>query len=194
MSPAINDATGISDANQEPQENSENTGDNTEYVKLCPECGKRNKGVAKICKYCRFSLKEVRAQHLPKDISSAQHECRICSSNSPSGITIPQIKFLSPDGQELYKLSETSPIFKIGREQVLSPYLRNFDYVSRCHAEISLKQTTVTIRDLNSTNGTFVNDCRLEQGREIILNNGDKVSLGGFWGIENIGCFVVEIS
>ena len=49
--------------------------------------------------------------------------------------------------------------------------------VSRHHCEISVDDGGVTLRDLGSSNGTFVNKQRIQQGT---VNAGDLISLGGF--------------
>lgn len=48
--------------------------------------------------------------------------------------------------------------------------------VSRHHAQLRYKSRRFWITDLNSTNGTFVNDARIN---ETALRDGDVVSLGG---------------
>src|SRR6476620_11528042 len=65
--------------------------------------------------------------------------------------------------------------FLIGREQ--DCHLRpNSDLVSRHHCVFTVDDFTVRLRDLGSTNGTFVNDERL-QG-QVVLKAGDRVSVG----------------
>lgn len=49
--------------------------------------------------------------------------------------------------------------------------------VSRHHCEISVDDAAVTLRDLGSSNGTFVNRQRIQQ---TTVNAGDIISLGGF--------------
>jgi len=51
--------------------------------------------------------------------------------------------------------------------------------VSRKHAEISLENNTLTVKDLGSTNGTFVNGEKLEPHLPRQLRHGDKVEFGG---------------
>lgn len=48
--------------------------------------------------------------------------------------------------------------------------------VSSSHAEITVRNGTVFLRDLGSTNGTFLNGARI--GTERTLNAGDKIKLG----------------
>jgi predicted component of type VI protein secretion system len=65
--------------------------------------------------------------------------------------------------------------FLIGREQ--DCHLRpNSDLVSRHHCVFTVDDYTVRLRDLGSTNGTFVNGERI-QG-QVVLKPGDEVSVG----------------
>jgi CheY-like chemotaxis protein len=50
--------------------------------------------------------------------------------------------------------------------------------VSRRHALITVKNNRLFLRDLNSTNGTFVNGTPCGAGQEIRLRHGDEVQLG----------------
>ena len=69
----------------------------------------------------------------------------------------------------------TSGRFLIGREE--DCHLRpGNDLVSRHHCVFKMDEYTVRIRDLGSTNGTFVNGERLRG--EIMLNTGDQVKVG----------------
>ncbi len=65
--------------------------------------------------------------------------------------------------------------FLIGREQ--DCHLRpNSDSVSRHHCVITVDDFTVHVRDLGSSNGTFLNNVRLVGLRE--ANNGDRLRIG----------------
>ncbi len=50
------------------------------------------------------------------------------------------------------------------------------DNVSRQHAKIKLHNSKVTIEDLQSTNGTFINTKRLKE--EVVLKEGDLILIG----------------
>src|SRR3990172_4146736 len=65
--------------------------------------------------------------------------------------------------------------FLIGREQdcQLRP---NSELVSRHHCVFNVDDFTVRLRDLGSTNGTFVNDNRVRG--EMTLKAGDRVRVG----------------
>ncbi|MCA8997122.1 MAG: FHA domain-containing protein [Planctomycetaceae bacterium] len=65
--------------------------------------------------------------------------------------------------------------FLVGREEDcdLRP---NSDLVSRHHCVFTVDEFSVRLRDLGSTNGTFVNGERVRGG--VMLKEGDKVSIG----------------
>ncbi|KAI0463799.1 hypothetical protein LJB42_002805 [Komagataella kurtzmanii] len=50
--------------------------------------------------------------------------------------------------------------------------------LSRSHASLFVKEGKLYVRDLKSSNGTFINDVRLEHKKEYLLNVGDELTLG----------------
>lgn len=56
--------------------------------------------------------------------------------------------------------------------------LPNADIVSRLHAEIQVEESTYYIIDVESANGTFLNNVKLEPKQRYPLNIGDKIDLG----------------
>lgn len=52
------------------------------------------------------------------------------------------------------------------------------DIVSRIHAEIQVEESTYYIVDAGSSNGTFLNNSKLEPKQRYPLNLGDKINLG----------------
>ena len=65
--------------------------------------------------------------------------------------------------------------FLVGREE--DCHLRpNSDLVSRHHCVFTVDEFTVRLRDLGSTNGTFVNGERIRGA--VVLNQGDRVVIG----------------
>ncbi len=60
----------------------------------------------------------------------------------------------------------------------LTPY-RAYEYgVSRLHAVLKKKKEKVTLMDLNSSNGTYVDGLRLDPELEVSLSHGCIISLG----------------
>jgi pSer/pThr/pTyr-binding forkhead associated (FHA) protein len=73
------------------------------------------------------------------------------------------------------KIAISSPKFLIGRGEEC--HLRpQSSLVSRKHCVILVEEGSAAIEDLGSTNGTFVNDEKLEQRRE--LKSGDRIRVG----------------
>lgn len=65
----------------------------------------------------------------------------------------------------------------VGRHQDADILLQSAD-ISRRHAALLLKDQQLWVQDLNSSNGTFVNDTRIEQ--EVQLEDGDMLQFASF--------------
>lgn len=86
-----------------------------------------------------------------------------------------QLEVLSgPLDGHIFQFNSTSDI---GREGKLKVAVDRF--ISRRHAIVEISGVTVTLEDLESTNGTFVDDQRVE-GR-IELKNGKTFRIGRTW-------------
>ncbi|MGN0621775.1 MAG: FHA domain-containing protein [Porcipelethomonas sp.] len=77
---------------------------------------------------------------------------------------------------------ETKPVtgtqFIIGKDSKQANYIiTNNGSVSRTHCRITCANGTFSVCDLNSTNGTFLNDIRLSPRQETPLNSGDKLKV-----------------
>lgn len=68
--------------------------------------------------------------------------------------------------------------FMIGKERAKVNYcVTDNTSVSRTHAVITHRGTMAYIKDMNATNGTFVNGVRLSAGQESPLNPNDRITL-----------------
>lgn len=69
------------------------------------------------------------------------------------------------------------PSFVIGRDKgcQLRPAS---DMVSKQHCRFEITKVGVTLADLDSTNGTFVNGKRLQPHQRGVLSNGDEIKVG----------------
>lgn len=65
----------------------------------------------------------------------------------------------------------------VGRHQDADILLQSAD-ISRRHAALLLKDQQLWVQDLNSSNGTFINDARIEQETE--LHDGDILQFASF--------------
>lgn len=98
------------------------------------------------------------------------------------------MRLISPEQPEECLKILNVPLYpdtlKIGRQN--TPKTSNkitdgfFDsrVLSRNHAELFIKDTQLYIRDLKSSNGTFINDAKLEPYKDYKLSLGDKIDLG----------------
>lgn len=69
-------------------------------------------------------------------------------------------------------------VFTIGKERKKVDYcISDNSSVSRTHAEIVAKNGTFYLIDQKSTNGTYLNDVRLNPLQEMELKNGDKIRI-----------------
>jgi len=81
-------------------------------------------------------------------------------------------KLIAQDGTE-YRI--TSPVTTIGREDC-DIVLPDDDLISRRHAKIEQQGDELTLVDMNSTNGTFVNGVPVQGAYD--LQPGDQVQIG----------------
>ncbi|HJQ67888.1 MAG TPA: HD domain-containing phosphohydrolase [Blastocatellia bacterium] len=87
--------------------------------------------------------------------------------------------YTTQDGERhVYDLD--GPTFRVGRLEENDLTLDN-PYISRVHAEIAFDGARHTIRDFQSTSGTFVND---HQITERLLKDGDRIRFGRGHGVE----------
>jgi two-component system, cell cycle response regulator len=84
------------------------------------------------------------------------------------------VQIHGPELGKKYALQETE--FTIGREEG-NHIVVDLDNVSRRHAMIIRKQGRMLVKDLGSTNGTYLNDQEVKQ--ETALRSGDLIKVGG---------------
>ena len=91
--------------------------------------------------------------------------------------TVSKLVPLSDDKGEVILLIEGDT--RIGRKRSLCDYCIDDSSVSRVHAIISKNDKVVKVRDAGSTNGTFINDRRIEVDEVMEANVGDLISIAG---------------
>lgn len=153
--------------------------------KNCSVCQNRNEPQATICKYCGASLSES------KYTTTKNAQIKINYTNKPEEIKINEA-VIPKEGIAIYFAETTKPFvvqtdkeFIVGRkvietsETVLD--LSDFDGfkmgLSRRHAMIRQTESGYEIIDLSSTNGTWLNDKRLEPYTPYPLPSGSRLHL-----------------
>ena len=77
----------------------------------------------------------------------------------------------------------------------MQEYLKDKSFVSRNHAKLSITDGRLFIKDIGSTNHTYINDALLTESGAFI-SGGDEISLGGYTENgdfpEKAACFIVR--
>lgn len=89
---------------------------------------------------------------------------------------LPAIVILNK-GNEKHELEGDN--ISIGREEG-NTIMLDSDLVSKQHAVIFKQRKAYYIKDLNSTNGTFLNEKKIVPNKMYRLKNGDKIGIGSF--------------
>jgi hypothetical protein len=88
---------------------------------------------------------------------------------------VADVQIVVVDGPNTGREFELSGAVVVGRDQSAGLVIDDPE-ASRRHASLSVEGTTVSVEDLGSTNGTFVNGARISGTKE--LAGGDKVRIG----------------
>ncbi len=70
--------------------------------------------------------------------------------------------------------------FVIGRLGSMVDYIVPGSTVGKLHAEITVNEGIYSIRDLNSKNGTYLNDVRISSNKECEMKNNDRIRVSDF--------------
>ena len=141
------------------------TSPSTSMVRVC-DCGAKNSVQARRCSSCGEDISMI----IPTpDTTTA-------ADNAPN---VQQYVLSSLDGTFAYEIKEGTTV--IGRENEMREYLASKPYVSRKHAELSLdtEEASLTIKNSNTTNYTFVNNQMISGDMAVELKDGDVIGLGG---------------
>lgn len=114
-------------------------------------------------------------------IEIAEYQIRIrrieTSSEDASGKSSGQIGSLVGIGKQKGQRFELSEKMEVGRDRKADIVIQN-DSVSRRHAQFSLEDGRLILRDLASSNGTFHNERPLGPGNEASLSANDIIGFG----------------
>lgn len=152
---------------------------------FCSECGSRlSQGPAPDSDVTRHVVTDsIQDTVEPVDIAGEKADGgeAVPPGSSPVMLTIldfgESIPLEGRDDFTLGRVTEGQPLIP---EIDLNPYNAYEQGVSRMHAMISIREDRVTITDLGSANGTWVNGDRVSPHTARVLNHGDLVTLGKF--------------
>lgn len=144
-------------------------------LRFCSRCGKPGKGNR--CTFCG-GVMYTQAEKMQTTFSGGEstERVRTVTSGSVRGYSVPQL-FLTNTALNV-RIEGTNGAI-IGRKQ--GPYrlmMADFSYLSGSHAQLKYDaQSGWTVTDMNSTNGTLLNQNRLMPGVPSPLQNGGKLQL-----------------
>ena len=122
---------------------------------------------------------DVRTRHM--DLEPSLQELAIDSLASGIYPHSSELRLLVNGSLEIVPLTEERPII-IGRSPSADVDVTSHGHpaitVSRQHAQISVVNNELTILDLNSKNGTYINDERLISGKAVRIGHNDEIRVG----------------
>jgi hypothetical protein len=157
----------------------------------CPICGHENAVDALLCAKCHTMLMDPRINggQLPSETYRPPEV-----SPPPRRHLTRQLSLLGPNAVAMYFDGVIDPlILDITREAILGRYSeRSNDQpridltpyggyergISRLHAVLRREDQGLSLEDLGSSNGTFVNGNRLAPYTRYVLKSGDQIKLG----------------
>lgn len=152
-----------------------------EEYKICPNCNFRNVDLQSLdCQKCGQDLSGVPISSssellsLQSNADKNNHSSQKEETASAKTLIPDQIKLVQESGDYEIKIPVQGGI--IGREGTLNKeYFENYRYISRIHAQLFYNGATCVIVDKGSTNGTMVNNLKLEANKQHQLIVGDTV-------------------
>jgi hypothetical protein len=101
----------------------------------------------------------------------------VLSDFNPSKIKKAEVILRSLEEEHYTSISASEFPFFIGKLRKNVDYCIEKDVVSRYHAKITMEEERFYITDLNSTNGTFVNETMLQTYEKVEIRHGDTIAL-----------------
>ncbi len=130
--------------------------------KVCTQCGQELHKSWDACPYC--------AQAAQQQAAPASQKTMAFMIDTAGGPAMQMLGWIVPvKGPQRGQLFTLAPVSVVGTEPDCTVVLTD-QYMSSKHAEIKAEGGTWVLRDLGLTNGTFVNDKRIDQ-HELIDND-----------------------
>lgn len=183
-----------------------NTSSESEKQSKCPICGHLNRPGSLVCANCsallspnpnpspnppigtrnlRDATKQL-GESQAQTIDSSDNVNTVRGADYQKGMTVKLVVDGSDDPMVLTPDKLTKPILMGRRDPITNqaPDLNLDDYagyrlgVSRRHATIELRDGKLTVMDIGSANGTFINNRRIPMRQPQPLLEGDRLRLG----------------
>ncbi len=155
---------------------------------VCSNCTYRNREGYFYCEDCGFPLADsMRDRTATRQLDSEENVLSARATWGTARLTdASQILLQVTDAKSPIQLSVVARSV-VGREDVSSDHHPDIDLVpygglekgvSRNHAMIQRSEDTLTIVDMGSSNGTFLNGQRLVSNQPRVLRDGDEIRFG----------------
>lgn len=142
-------------------------------VKVCPVCNTKNVSTTPVCANCKKPLIGVKVTDDSPQTAPIEEET--LQNQTVRETFTSEYYFQFHDSFDI----RISMDCVLGREgTVEQAYFSRFDTVSRRHCEIRIRDGALFIRDLNSTNGVFINGSQIQPDMEVRIEKGSRVGLG----------------
>lgn len=163
-------------ATEEGEQPSEPSGEGG--VLVCASCGAENPSYEAYCEDCGASLSGT---------SSSSHPVVSASESEPTPIAAPAVarmRLSLSDGSREFPVAKDT--IEIGRRSPVDGIYPDVDltdvdtesFISRRHGRVLKGESGILYEDLGSSNGSFLNDSRLQAGVQTALKDGDRLRLG----------------
>jgi len=161
----------------------------TSNMIFCHQCGEANPGTANYCSRCGMQLKAAQpAPQVQNTVDFSQYNqgtVVLGAENYESGTTLLDSAYRDPIVYSFLirektkeRITITKAVFHIGTDQNKNDYvIADNTAVSHNHAEILEKDGQYYIRDLHSTNHTFVDGKEVMPDKEVALLPNTKIRL-----------------
>jgi hypothetical protein len=144
----------------------------------CPVCATEVKPDDLICFTCGSNLPRRQPDEDPPAPATVMQEY-LRREEQSSSISAAVLRLAFDTGNVEVPAGTSLLLGRDPAESLVAAAFQQFDNVSRRHATVTVDDAGhATIRDENSTNGTFVNDDRVMPGNDVRLADGDTVRLG----------------
>jgi len=105
-------------------------------------------------------------------------EGRISNDTVILGPSFKEYPFLKGSNNGVFEIIEiTRPDFLIGRLKEHVDYTCANSAIGKVHAQIIKRDGLYFIKDMNSRNGTYLNNARIDPGKEYEIKNNDRITL-----------------
>ncbi len=151
-------------------------------VLVCASCGAENPSYEAYCEDCGASLSGSSSSASTPAVPTSSGASE--TSSPPPAPAAARMRLSLTDGSRDFPVSKDT--IEIGRKSPVDGIYPDVDltdvdtdsFISRRHGRVLRGESGVLYEDLGSSNGSFLNDSRLQAGVQTALKDGDRLRLG----------------